>query len=313
MSGENHVIQPEEKPIFMSPLADPVVNAIFDNVQAAGLAAGSMIRVVLEAEGAGRKIGKIISVTPQRSHTKPKQRGSRIDVEVLTDENEMAIVEIQINKDINIMQRNLFSASRVYTKTSKSGDNTDEMASKLPFIIIINILNYPLRSDNNEVLQPFKILYTKPPEEEAVPQFSGYNIHLTGIPDMKPDFNNGFYCWFYTLYTAHNENKTITEVLDMTPELQTYAKKDSGYQQFCDQYNLAADDPETIEEYYDWIETQMEHNGIYEGGREDGRIESDEKWQAVVADKDAEHAALIADKDAVIAELRAQLEKANQQ
>jgi hypothetical protein len=58
------VKQMENKQAAMSPLADPVVGAIFDGVENAGLAAQSLIGSILEAEGI--KIGNVISVTPQK-------------------------------------------------------------------------------------------------------------------------------------------------------------------------------------------------------------------------------------------------------
>jgi len=305
-------IRPDKQMIVMSPLADPVVNTIFSNEKVAGLAAESLIRVILEAEGENRKVGKVIKVTPQRAYSTSGQRGSRIDIEVLTDSNEIAIVEIQINSDESIMQRNLFTASHIYTKTSTPGTTSSKMAEQLPTVIAINILNYPVREDNSEILQPFKMLYAKPPLKEAMPQFSGYNVQLSRIPDMTPDFNSGFYCWFYTLYKAHKEEKTIREVLDMTPELQTYSDRDAGYRQFCEQYDLAAGDPETRDEYVLWVKEKMreygerkaaENEGIAKG-RAEGIAEADAHWQSVVSGKDSE----LKKKDTIIAKLKAQLE-----
>jgi hypothetical protein len=56
-------------------------------------------------------------------------------------------------------------------------------------------------------MQPFKILYTKLPQETAIPNFNGYNVQLPRILETEPDFNSGIYCWGYTLYTAHNKIK----------------------------------------------------------------------------------------------------------
>ena len=317
MSGNGQdVNRPGNQPLVMSPLADPVVNAIFSSEKVAGLAAESLIRVILEAEGENRKVGKVVKVTPQRAHTAPGQRGSRIDIEILTDSNEIAIVEVQISSDEAIMQRNLFAASHIYTKTSSSGTTPPEMAEQLPTVIAINILNYPIREDNNEILQPFKILYTKPPLKEAIPQFSGYNVQLSRIPDITADFNSGFYCWFYTLYKADHEGKTVKEIVDMTPELQIYSDRDTGYQQFCTQYDLAAGDPETRDEYVLWVKDRMREYGMKKASENEGiakgRAEADAQWQGVVAEKDVELEAKDTElkaKDAIIAELKARLDE----
>ena len=254
----------------LSPLADPVIGAIFANAEVAGMAAKSLIRVTLESEGDNTFEGKILRVTPQRSYIGLPHRGCRVDIEVESDANEIAIFEIQIDPDIHIMKRDLFSASHIFTRTSSKGDTSAQMAAKLPRVICINILGYNLREDNKEVVQPFMIQYTKPPVQVAIPNFSGYNIQLPRILEMEPDFTNGLYCWGYTLYTAHVEGKTIKEVLDMQPALQTYAREDEGYQQFCEQYQLVATDPRSRDEYAMWFNARMREEGMKEAAIEIG-------------------------------------------
>jgi len=70
----------------MSPLADPVSSAIFSNVEAAGLAAESLIDAILGDCGEERK-GRITSITPQRTFTSLGNRGCRVDMEMPTDAN----------------------------------------------------------------------------------------------------------------------------------------------------------------------------------------------------------------------------------
>jgi hypothetical protein len=260
----------DEPSIALSPLADPVIGAIFASIEVAGLAAASLVRVVLEAEGEKLNIGKVVSVTPQRSHIDADNRSCRVDIEILTDKNERIIVEVQINPDSSIMQRNLFTASHIFVETSSTGTDSHEMVRNMPTVISINILTYKIRKDNNEVLQPFKIMYTKPPLREAISQFGGYNVQLPRLLKMEPDFSSGLYCWFYTIYTAHNENKTISEVINMVPELQEYIRKDPGFMQFCDQYELVAADPQTRSEYFIWYNNRLREAGMYQAAREEG-------------------------------------------
>ena len=255
--------------MVMSPLADPVIGAIFANVETAGLAAASLIRVTLEADGSALN-GKVVSVTPQRAYLDPQNRGCRIDVETLSDANEHVITEVQINAEPIIMQRNLFSASRIFVNTSEMGDTAYEMTAKMPRVIAINILNYNIRTDNNEVLQPFKIMYTKPPERIAIPHFCGYNVQLPRLLEMEPDFSNGLYCWYYTMYTAHREQITVEEVIAMTPSLETYANQDIGYQQFCEQYKRVSASEETRDEYHWWLNAQLGRAGEILGGYQEG-------------------------------------------
>jgi hypothetical protein len=251
----------DENDIVMSPLADPVVSAIFANEKVAGLAAESLIRATLNADNPELNIAKIISVTPQRSHIGAFTRGCRVDVEVETINNEIVVFEVELNPSEIIIQRDLLSASRIFTERSFKGDTAREMAAGMPKIIYINILNYNIREDNKDVLQPFRIMYTKPPAVPAAENFSGYSVQLPRITEMQPDFTNGFYCWYFTLYTAHIEKKSVQEVLEMSPQLQEYAQLDAGYRQFCDQYNLVASDPVSRREYHFWFMDKLSEGG----------------------------------------------------
>jgi len=151
------------------------------------------------------------------------------------------------------------------------------MATKMPRVIFINILGYNIRSDNNDLVQPFKVLYTKPPHDIAIPNFCGYNIQLPKVEEMKPDFNSGLYCWCYTLYTAHKQNKSIQEVITMTPALQAYTLEDTGFLQFCKRYNLIAGTENARWEYQRWIWDTMREEGVREGAREEGLEEGREE------------------------------------
>jgi len=230
-------MNPEAPDFVMSPLADPVVSAMYANAEVAGLAMESLIRVVLESDNEQLK-GKIQSLTPQSTYASARKRGCRVDIKSETDSNEKIIAEIQVKIDRSIMKRDLFAASHIFTETSTRGDTPSQMAMKMPRVIFINILGYNIREDNTEMIQPFKMMYTKEPKMVAIPNFSGYNVQLPRILEMEADFSNGLYCWAYTLYTAHVKSKTVQEVLAMTPVLQEYAELDKGYRQFCDRYQL---------------------------------------------------------------------------
>jgi len=264
---------PNDTNIVLSPLADPVASAIFANVEVAGLATESLIRATLKTDNNSNLLGKVVRVTPQSSHMLPQIRGCRVDVEVETDANERVLFEIQMDSDSHIMQRDLFSASHIFTGTSSKGDTSAQMAAKMPQVIYLNILGYNIRKDNTDMVQPFKILYTKAPQRIAVHNFGGYNIQLPRVLEMKPDFTDSLYCWCYTLYNAHTKGKTIQEVISVTPALQTYAEQDIGYQQFCEQYQLVAASPEARHNYVQWCISLMREEGMKEAIREEGREE----------------------------------------
>jgi predicted transposase/invertase (TIGR01784 family) len=256
--------------VALSPLADPVVAAIFSDVDSAGLAIQSFLGAALAEDGV--RIGKVIEVTPQSYYKHPGERGCRIDVKASTDDNERALFEVQLNPDPTIFRRNLFSAARMLTDSSKSGTTHAELAESMPKVISINILNYDIRRDSKHFLQPIKLLYTKPPHTVALPQFSIYNIQLPRFRESEQDFNNPLYCWIYAMDTAMRQKVTIREVISMTPELQHFATGDTGFVQYCERYDRVASDPDTRDEYYNWIDEQIRQHGMMLGAEEKGRL-----------------------------------------
>ena len=244
----------------LSPLADPVVNAIFANAEVSGLAAESFIRAVFESDD-NKLNGKVISVIPQNSFSDPHNRGCRVDVYVETDKNEKIIFEINIYPDKTIIQRDFLAVSHIFKSSSVKGDTAIQMAAKMPRTVFINVLTDNIRDDNPDIVQPVKVMFTKEPVRLAMPQFSIYNIQLPQVEKTEPDFNNGLYCWCYTLYKAHKENKSIQEVLNMTPDLLFYGEHEPGYAQFCERYDLVASDPATQHEYFLWYMNRLREEG----------------------------------------------------
>ena len=261
-------IKPNDPNLVLSPLSDPVFGAIHADVDVAGLSMESFITATLESDNE-KLMGSVKAVTPQQVHTSTSGRGCRVDVESDTNENERAITEVQINPDKRIMLRNLFTSSHVFYETSEKGDTSNQMADKMPRVIHINVLGYNIRKNSSGLVEPFKIMYTKEPREVAIPNFSGYNIQLPKIYEMKPDFNSSLYCWCYMLYTAHKEGKTVKEVVAMSTALQEFADRDAGFQQFCERYNHVTADPKTRREYVAWVNDRMRQAGELEWVKEE--------------------------------------------
>jgi vacuolar-type H+-ATPase subunit H len=234
-------------------------------VDVAGLTSVSFINAIHKAENESGMKGKVIRVTPQRSHASPINRGCRVDIEIETDANEYYRYEIEIALNFWLMIRDIFSASHLYVEKSARGDTQSQMAERMPKIIYINILGHIIRKSNKEMVQPAKFMYTKPPQEVAVDKLSIYNIQLPRVLEMEQDFSSDLYCWCYTLYTAHAERKTVKEVIAMNPALQAYAQRDAGFQQFADRHATVSADPQTRRDYVSWFGDML---------REEGRIAS---------------------------------------
>jgi predicted transposase/invertase (TIGR01784 family) len=278
LSFDPKTIDPNDQTFPLSPLADPVAGAIFANAEVAGLASESFINAVHKAENEDGMKGKVIRVTPQPSSISATGRGCRVDVETETDANEYYRYEIEIAPSTLIMVRDLFSASHFFVEKSTKGDTHSQMAKKMPKVVYINILGHIIRKMNDEMVQPVKFVYTKPPQEVAVDKIGIYNIQLPRVLDMKQDFDNNLYCWCYTLYVAHTERKTVKEVISMNPALQAYATRDAGFQQFSDRHTSVSADPKTRRDYVSWFGEML---------REEGRI--DAAWQEGYAEAEKRH------------------------
>ena len=256
--------------IVLSPLADPVVAAIFESAEVAGKAACSLIRVVLSEGKMNVNLGEVVTVTPQRVYTEPRIRGCRVDVEVVTANNEIVVVEVQLYRDKSIFQRNLFAASKIFARAALPGTSSDEMAERLPRVIVINILTDNIREDNTDIVQPLNMMYTKAPHRVAMNELTIYNIQLARYKGIEPDLNNPLHCWFYPLYRAHSEGITLKEVIEMTPLLQAYAAQDEGFRQFCERYGRVSEDPKARDDYYWWINAMWREQGERDAAFEDG-------------------------------------------
>jgi predicted transposase/invertase (TIGR01784 family) len=269
--------------IALSPLADPVVAAIFSDMENAGLAAASLINAALSSDG--MRIGNVISVTPQQYYKHPGERGCRIDVAVVTDQNEQVVVEMQMYPEPAIYQRNLFSASRIFVNKSAPGSTSNVLAVTMPRVIAINIMDFNVRSEENkDFFQPVKPLYTKPPHSVAFPQLAVYCIQLPRFRETEKDFTDPLHCWLYAMDTAANEKLSLNEVIKMNAKLQQFVTADEGFRQYCEQYNRVAANPETREEYYRWVNEQMRQRGIIQAAREDGELRGELRRSHEVAE-----------------------------
>jgi hypothetical protein len=206
--------------------------------------------------------------------------------------------------DRTIHQRNFLAAAQAVTESSGEGTTAARFAEQMPHIICINILGFDIRKDNPDWLQPAKYVYTKAPIAVALPQFISYDIELPKFRLATPDFTSDLYCWVCALDTAHRTGKTMKEVVEMTAGLREFEVRNSGFQQFCDRYQLVAADPNTRDEFQKWRRELMRQQGIrdaaFEEGRAEGRTEgrtegraegearSDAKWQGRLAELEAE-------------------------
>jgi hypothetical protein len=251
-----------------SPFDDPIVGACFKDAETAGEAVRSFANSVTKKDGI--VIAKVNTVTPQSYFAMNGERGTRVDVKSKTDTNQDIILEVNMYTDKTIHQRNFLAVSQIITHSSVPGTTNAEMAKLMPHVICINILDYNMRTDNDDWLQPAKFVYTKPPHTVALPQYVSYDIELKKFKNAEPDWNDSLYCWISALIKARDERRSIKEVVQMTPQLQDFAATDMGFGQFSDRYELIYTSEEVQNEYHKWRREIIRQQGLLDGAREEG-------------------------------------------
>jgi hypothetical protein len=227
----NKTAEETKEPIYMSPLADPVVGAIFSNVEHAGLAAKSLVGSILKEDG--YTIGEVISVTPQRHYkTYSALRGCRVDIHLDTTDGKRFIVEVQMDTE-PILERNLYAASHAIVSSVPTGTDARELKENMPYLVVINILDFVLRKDHPDFLQPVGMLYTKTPNRIAEEHIRIYNVQLPLFRKMQHDLTKPLDAWLYILDTAHQQNKTIKEVILIIMYPIRWTHKTKGCQSFA--------------------------------------------------------------------------------
>ena len=139
-----------------------------------------------------------------------------------------------------------------------------------PKVIHVNLLTYRVRHKSRELLEPFKIMYTKGLPEIAIPNFSGYNVQLLNVGEAPPALGNALQCWCYALYTAYRMKISLKEVINMTRVLQDYVVQDPGFRQFCERYDIVASDPDAQKEYVSWVKDMMREEGVHDASMKKG-------------------------------------------
>jgi predicted transposase/invertase (TIGR01784 family) len=231
----------------MSPLADPVVGAIFDGVENAGLAAQSLVGSILAEDGV--IIGKVTAVTPQRYYKDiPYMRGCRVDILVESENSPKTLVEVQMSEE-PIMARNMFEYAHALVSSIPQGILTIDLYNAVPKVVVINICDFPVRKGgNDDFIQPVKQMYTKNPEV-AQDYLNIYNVQLPNFREADHDLTKPLHAWLFILDTANQKGITVKEVIDMYPELNNVVSSDPGFEQFMVRYDRVSSDPEVRKEY----------------------------------------------------------------
>ena len=237
--------------ITPTPLSDPVLTAIFQNVEVSGLAMRSFLNATLEDSG-DTPVSEVVTVTPQSIHSETSSRGFRIDVEARTIGGEIALVEVQLKPFSATIERALLYAEQSLSSGAKRGDKLAEVTSAMPKVIVVNLLEKALRKAGG-FHQVVELLYREPPYQRATDRLAMHNLELdkyrrTYIDNPATPLR----CWLTAICRSQDKKKPLTEVVKMEAELQEYYDNDPGFAQFVQRHGAVAAMPEVRRAYRRW-------------------------------------------------------------
>lgn len=229
----------EKKVVRVSPLNAVVFACIFQDVEKAGKAMREFLNAVLEHVGEE----PIVEILDMKSEyavfgESADQKYGRLDVRVKAESGRLFDIEVQIDKDF-MNERGFFYGGRMGEDEFKPGESYD----KLPEVRVINIVDFYVRDDHSNVVEPVVLSYVNNPGEVATEKFKMYHIQLPAfrkehktLESVKGDTFNS---WLYMFDRGYQDPDEMEVLSGMT----------EGLRNFAAQYNYAINDPDLIRRY----------------------------------------------------------------
>jgi hypothetical protein len=256
------------------PLADPVITAIFQDVNVCGLAMKSLLNASL-ADSDDALISDVVTVTPQRIHTGTGERGYRIDVEAASVKGEIVLCDVQLQPFMAMNERSLLYGEQSLSGEARRGNKLSAVTAKIPRVIVLNILDFVLRQAGRNFHQVAELAYREAPRERAVEKFEIHHLQLPKFRELEPDFKSPLHCWLAAICRAQEQKVLLKEVVNMDAALQTFYEDDPGFAQFVERHGYVASLPEVRKEYKLWQIEQVVMGEEIERAKAKGRTERD--------------------------------------
>ena len=228
-----------KKVVRVSPLNAVVFTCIFQNVEKARKAMLEFLNAVLDHVGE-EPIVEILDLKSEYAvfGESADQKYGRLDVRVKAESGRLFDIEVQIEKDF-MNERGFFYGGRMGEDEFKPGASYEEM----PEVRVINIVDFYVRDDKTNVVEPVYLTYGNNPGKIATDKFKMYHIQLPVFrkehKTLESVIGDTFNAWLYAFDRGY-QNPDEMEVLSGMTE---------GLRNFAAQYNLAISDPDLIRRY----------------------------------------------------------------
>lgn len=229
----------EKKVVRVSPLNAVVFACIFQDVEKAGKAMLEFLNAVLKHVGE-EPIVEIIDMKSEYAvfGESADQKYGRLDVRVKAESGRLFDIEVQIDKDF-MNERGFFYGGRMGEDEFKPGDSYD----KMPEVRVINIVDFYVRDDHTNIVEPIVLSYVNSLGEIATEKFKMYHIQLPAFrkehKTLESVKGNTFNSWLYMFDRGYQDPDEMEVLSGMT----------EGLRNFAAQYNYAINDPDLIRRY----------------------------------------------------------------
>lgn len=266
--------------IKLEPLSDSVFSYIFSDKDLT-ISMQELIDSVLLDAG-DPLIGKVTSVQAQYGIRKRMvtTHGGRLDARVEAADGTLFDIEVQIYPEPAMNDRSWFYGSALMSEEFREG----QPYNRVPRVRVINLLDFVLRDEHPDLLQPIGLLYRKEPET-ATDAFRIYNIELPKFRNTHPTLesvkDNPLLRWLYLLDAGYKNDHELEVLSNMTEGMKAFAKR----------YRISLNDPD-LRRMYDYEmsakreQASRDYNSKMMGieiGRKEGRAEGmNHAWLSVV-------------------------------
>ncbi len=215
------------------PLTDPVFSYLFSEEDTI-LSMQEIINGVLIKSG-DSPIREISRMDSQYAIIGEKigARGGRLDIRAEAEDGTLFDIEVQLRRQLFMNDRSWFYGSRMLSEAFREGQDY----LKMPRVRIINLLDFVLRENHPDYLQPIGITYRKEPADVATDAFRIYNIELPKFrkeyQTMDSALHDPLARWLYLLDRGYRNDKEMEVLTRMTDGMKAFARK----------YNRSLDDP----------------------------------------------------------------------
>ena len=225
-------------------------------------------------------------------------RGGRLDIRAVAEDNTLFDIEIQLSSQAFMNDRSWFYGSRMLSESFREGEDYRQM----PRVRVINLLDFVLREDHEDYLQPIGVMYKKAPIVVATDAFRIYNLELpkfrASYPTLESAKKDPLASWLYLLDSGYKDEREMEVLMEMSEGMKAFAKK----------YDRSLKDPKLRDLYELDLSARRDQAAIAYTARLDERTKMirsmlDDRVPVVTIYKyvDAPHAEV----DAIIAKLRA--------